>query len=543
MISATERKQAQAIAAHLAAIVTSSSDAIISKTLDGTITSWNESAQRLFGYVAEEMIGQPVLRLIPSDRQNEEVEILKRLRAGERIEHYETLRRRKDGQLIEVSLTISPVKDPDGRIIGASKIVRDISERKQAELRLKESRENLRNLAGQLESLVESRTAALRLSEERLRALAAELNVTEQRERQKLASDLHDYLAQILALIRIKMDLMKQHAMGNELEKLFLEVQNLTSKALTYTRTLVTQLSPPVLHEFGLSLALQWLADQMQERDLNVVIRTDQVPLVPEDQALLMFQSVRELLVNCAKHAQVRQATLVLAHLDGSLHITVSDQGIGFDAEALIGPIKTGGAVTRGFGLFSIRERMRSLGGRFDLKTVPGKGTTATLVLPIKGVPDPAGHQDERPNSSNNKNRIIQCQNGSRLRILVADDHAIVRQGVCGLLSRYEDFEVVGEAANGEEAVELGQRLRPDVFVMDITMPKLDGIEATRRIKQQQPTAVVIGLSVHDLSQVETAMKNAGAAALLNKETAVETLYSTIHAAILLKPRLNEYQQ
>ena len=92
---------------------------------------------------------------------------------------------------------------------------------------------------------------------------------------------------------------------------------------------------------------------------------------------------------------------------------------------------------------------MHSLGGRFDLKTVPGKGTAATLVLPIKSVPDPAGHRDERPNLSNNKNRIIQGQNGSRLRILVADDHAIVRQGVCGLLSRYEDFEVVGEAANG----------------------------------------------------------------------------------------------
>ena len=90
----------------------------------------------------------------------------------------------------------------------------------------------------------------------------------------------------------------------------------------------------------------------------------------------------------------------------------------------------------------------------------------------------------------------------------------------------------------GEEAVELGQHLRPDVFIMDITMPKVHGIEATRRIKQQQPTAVVIGLSVHDLSQVETAMKNAGAAALLNKETAVETLYSTIHASIALKPRV-----
>src|SRR5262245_4072189 len=119
----SENKQPQADSAYLAAIVANSSDAILSKTLEGIITSWNTSAQRLFGYAAEEMVGQSILRLIPPERQGEEAVILKKLRAGERIEHYETVRQRKDGRLIEVSLTISPVKDSEGRIIGASKIV------------------------------------------------------------------------------------------------------------------------------------------------------------------------------------------------------------------------------------------------------------------------------------------------------------------------------------------------------------------------------------------------------------------------------------
>ena len=119
---------------------------------------------------------------------------------------------------------------------------------------------------------------------------------------------------------------------------------------------------------------------------------------------------------------------------------------------------------------------------------------------------------------------------GSMIRVVVVDDHAVVRQGLCGLLARYDDIEVVGEAANGYEAVEIDRHLQPDIFVMDVTMPKLDGIEATRRIKQQHPATVVIGLSVHNSPHVENEMRLAGAAAFLNKETAVDQLYETINA-------------
>ncbi|MCA1576419.1 MAG: PAS domain S-box protein, partial [Acidobacteria bacterium] len=117
----------------LSTIIDSADDAIITKTLEGIITSWNKGAERIFGYTAEEAIGKPVLMLIPEDLPDEEPTILARLRRGERIDHYETVRVRKDGSFVDISLTVSPIRGPDGQIIGASKIARDISERKRAE--------------------------------------------------------------------------------------------------------------------------------------------------------------------------------------------------------------------------------------------------------------------------------------------------------------------------------------------------------------------------------------------------------------------------
>jgi PAS domain S-box-containing protein len=133
LIDVSDRKRADADAQRLAAIVESSDDAIVSKDLDGTITSWNRGAERVFGYLAEDVIGKPITILIPPDRMNEEPEIIGRVRRGERVDHYDTVRRRKDGSLIDISLTVSPIKDTDGRIIGASKIARDITERKRAQ--------------------------------------------------------------------------------------------------------------------------------------------------------------------------------------------------------------------------------------------------------------------------------------------------------------------------------------------------------------------------------------------------------------------------
>jgi PAS domain S-box-containing protein len=138
LFDVTERKHAEAAAMRLAAVVQSSRDAIAAKTLEGIITDWNQSAQRIFGYKPKEIVGKSILTLIPKERQNEEQEILRKVRHGESLEHYETVRRRKDGRLIDVALTISPIKGPKGEIVGVSKIARDISKQKQTERRLTE---------------------------------------------------------------------------------------------------------------------------------------------------------------------------------------------------------------------------------------------------------------------------------------------------------------------------------------------------------------------------------------------------------------------
>jgi PAS domain S-box-containing protein len=133
VVDLTDRHRAHQYEQRLAAIIESSDDAIVSKDLNDTITSWNRGAERLFGYAAEEVIGQPVAILIPSDRPNEEADVLQRIRRGERIDHFETVRRRKDGSLVEISLTVSPIRDTIGRVVGASKIARDITERRRAQ--------------------------------------------------------------------------------------------------------------------------------------------------------------------------------------------------------------------------------------------------------------------------------------------------------------------------------------------------------------------------------------------------------------------------
>jgi PAS domain S-box-containing protein len=157
LVEITDRKQGEQTAHRLASIVESSDDAIVSKDLNGVIVSWNRGAERLFGYVADEVIGKSVAILIPQDRMNEEPGILERIRRGERIEHYETVRRRKDGSLVEISLTVSPLIDSRGKIIGASKIARDITERKRAQaqqaLLLNEMKHRVKNTLATVQAI------------------------------------------------------------------------------------------------------------------------------------------------------------------------------------------------------------------------------------------------------------------------------------------------------------------------------------------------------------------------------------------------------
>lgn len=530
----TEHKQAERSAALLATIVESSDDAIISKDLNGVILSWNNGAERLFGYTAQEAIGQPITMLIPPNRFDEEPGILKRIRHGEFIQHYETVRRRKDGTLIDISLTVSPLVDRQGQIVGASKIARDITERKRTETRLMQ-------LTAELEQRVVERTAELVQSENRLRTLAKELNLAEQRERTRLAGELHDYLSQLLVFCRMTLAQAKKTGLSSRGENFIKETEESLDKALTYCRTLMAELSPPVVQEQGLPAGLLWLCDHMKRQGLAVTVELPEaldLPL-PKDCAVLLFQSVRELLINVAKHGVVKEATMCMTSEDRSLCIIVRDEN-GFDlAAAAAGKASP---LSSKFGLFSIRERMKALGGRFDIQSAPGEGTTATLVLPLSSPSVPSSELRVPPSSIGSRasdseprtqNSRFHQHSTEGIRVLLVDDHTLLRQGLLSIVSAYNHFEIVGEAGDGEDAVELAERLRPDVIVMDIHMPRMDGIEATKRIKANRPEIIIIGLSVNESADMAQRMKAAGVTVYLTKESAADTLCRAIEAEVI----------
>lgn len=427
---------------------------------------------------------------------------------------------------------------------------------------LEQREQTLRQSHTELEQRVVNRTQELVQSHERLRALATELNLSEQRERKRLASELHDHLAQLLVLGQMKLGQSK--ALTQSAEKrdaLIAETDAVLSHAMTYLRTLVADLSPPILYEFGLSPALRWLGEQMQRHELAVTVQIENDELqLPEDQAVLLFQSVRELLMNAVKHAKSGKATVRLEQKSGNLRIEVRDQGAGFEPTAVV-VANTNAGVTSKFGLFSIRERMKVLGGRFELHSAPGQGTTATLTLPLERTEDSglraestrnaishqrsdikSGSEDAAPECISHRPAAISSESEVALpiaaypsrpiRVVLVDDHAMMRQGLRSVLESYSDVEVVGEALNGEEAVAAAEALQPSHVVMDINMPKMSGIEATARIKSRYPDIIVIGLSVDASRAIEEAMEQAGAAMLVNKGAAVAELYLAIQTTL-----------
>ncbi len=262
----------------------------------------------------------------------------------------------------------------------------DITARKEAEEALRQREEQLKQFNVELERKVTERTAKLLESEDRLRALATELNLAEQRERKRLAIELHDHLQQMLVLGKIKLGQGKRLAAPiPACVTLMKETDEVLSDALAYTRTLVADLSPTVLRDHGLAVGLLWLAEYMQKHGTAVTVRvSDHEVTLPDDQKILLFQSVRELLINASKHAGTAQAAVSIEQRDGELRIDVCDEGVGFDLTAAAVAGTSNDGISSKFGLFSIQERMRALGGSFNIHSAPGQGTTATLMLPLR---------------------------------------------------------------------------------------------------------------------------------------------------------------
>jgi len=479
------------------------------------------------GYPAAALMGMTPHDLThPDDRSIDDQQVERLLRGDIDEYHCEKRYLRQDGDVRWVRVSARLIRNTQGGPVRTIAVVEDITERKEAEAAL------LR-LTLNIEQRVAERTKALTESQRRLRALTSELNLTEQRERRRLAGELHDYLAQLLVVGRMKIGQALQRIGQGESREQLVEADQALDESLTYTRSLVAQLAPPVLQQFGLSAALSWLGEEFRRHGLTVTVQAPpEAPPLSADQAGLLFQSARELLMNVVKHAKTDEAFVALDCNGRHLVLTVRDRGAGFD-QVLEQEAKDK------LGLFSVRERMHALGGSFTLDSSPGAGTLATFTLPLSPA-TPAASAAERLDGASRdglaSDRDPQPEadgdagRSRPIRVLLVDDHTLVREGLRSLLNDYPDIEVVGEAGNGEEAVELSKHLLPRVIVMDVNMPKMDGIEATRIIAQNLPS-VIIGLSVNASPRVRDSMSEAGAYALLTKESVAESLYRTIKRA------------
>ena len=350
----SEQKQADQARFRLAAIVESSEDAIVSKDLNGIITSWNAAAQRIFGFTPEEAIGRSITIIIPTELRGEEKQILKRLRAGERVDHFETIRQTKHGSKLHVSLTISPVRDAQGRIIGASKIARDISEQKKMEQVLREA-----ELSGRL----------LQLQDE---------------ERRRVARDLHDGVGQLLAALS-----MSAAIVAREKEKLTADAARcvegnsaLIDQAISEIRTVSHLLHPPLLDEIGLESALTEYVRGFGERSSihTTLDLPEKLGRLPRDYEICVFRIVQECLTNIHRHSQSATAKVRLSRTPQEIQLEVADQGRGIGPEI---QEKFFAGKSTGVGLRGMRERVRQVGGSLKIES-NGSGTSIQVMLPIR---------------------------------------------------------------------------------------------------------------------------------------------------------------
>ena len=449
--------------------------------------------------------------------------------AGEVVQATEDRFERMDGSVRWLRWEVRPWHTGEGAVGGIILFTEDITERKRAD-------EALREAHDELEQRVQERTAelsraiqTLETQSAQLRSLASELTLAEQRERQRLATVLHDEHQQLLVGVKLRVSPLER-AEDPRVREASREITALLEEAIEHARSLTRDLSPPILTAGGLLPALDWLAHWMEEKHhLKVDLRLDETAVPDaEDLTILLFQSVRELLFNVVKHAKVATARVEMARRDGQVEILVTDTGVGFDPAFL----RVEGGVVGGFGLFSIRQRMELLGGRLEIESTPGQGSRFTLRAPLQParvvvLPVPA--QVDTPMSAGVAAGAASARvRTGKIRILVVDDHKVVRQGLAKLLKAEPDMEVVGEAADGQMAVALTRQLLPDVVTMDISMPRMNGIEATRVIHAELPNVRVIGLSMFEETQQAVAMRNAGAVYYLTKSDASDVLVAAI---------------
>ena len=335
-----DRNQIEGRLRELAAIVENSDDAIISATLDGVIVSWNEAAERIYGYTAQEAIGRSASMLIPQGRANELLEILERIRRGEWTKNLETTRCRKDGELISVLLTVSPISHLMGRDTGALVITRDITLRRRLE--------------------------------EKLLEIGAD-------ERRRLGHDLHDGLGQFLLGIALKAKMLEQALIKGKSTEAWRasEVVSLVNTAITQARNLAHGLDPIHVEANGLVAALRNLAAQTRELfqvECAFACKLEHLD-VDTQTGIAFYRIAQEAIHNAIRHGLARQINLELAVNDAQLCLKIFDDGKGFPPDS---------KSYSGMGLHIMQFRANSIGGHLTIESQPNKGARIQCTVPSK---------------------------------------------------------------------------------------------------------------------------------------------------------------
>jgi PAS domain S-box-containing protein len=449
------QRQAEELRAHLAAIIESTDDAVITKTLEGIITSWNRSAERTFGYTAAEIIGQSITLLIPPDHVNEEPAIIERLRRDERIEHYETVRVTKHGALLNISLSVSPLKDSQGRIIGASKIARDITRQKRSEELLREADRRKDEFIATLAHELRNPLAPIRQ--------AAMISVA------PTASD---------AQKRWSHDVINRqvHHMSLLLDDL-LDVSRVTRGTLELRLEMI-DLAAVV--DAALETARPIL-DSKRHR-LTMELPAHRVSFAADP--LRLAQVLSNLLTNAAKYTDHEgQISLRASESAELVTITVSDTGIGIPPEAIsrifdmFSQIKSSQDRSEGglgIGLALTKGLVQMHGGVIEARSDgAGRGSAFTVRLPRRTL-----------SGSKHKQPIVGAVEmaSSRRRVLIADDNRDAADSLAALLEM--QGHEVSIVHNGAEALARFSTLMPEVVLLDIGMPELDGYEVAQQVRE-----------------------------------------------------------
>ncbi len=494
----TERYEADRTRNWLAAIVESSDDAIASKTLDGIVTTWNKGAQGLFGYSAEEIIGKPITTIIPPELHEQERQILARLRAGDRIDHFDTVRVRKDGSVIEISLTVSPIRDGSGNIVGASKVARDITQRKrlERELQLIDRRKDefLATLAHELRNpLAPIRTATDIIGRTALTPSARTACDIVQRQ-----------VAQISRLVDELIDVARINTGRINLVREPLNVPEVLAMAIESCQ--------PELESKGHAL-------RMSVPDAPVVVLGDRVRLA---------QVFTNILGNAIKYTSSPGSIEIDVRAEHNRAvISIKDDGIGIDPARLGDVFELFCQLDRsyddrasglGIGLALARRLVHMHDGEIAAQSRgAGTGSQFVVQLPLLAA-DSIRSREERPPPPY----------APRLRVLIADDNQDAATSLAMLLDMLgHETRVVFD---GESAVKTALEYRPQVLLIDIGMPKLNGYEVARRLGVEPCMAESLLIALTGWGQDSDRQRalDAGFQRHLVKPVSLETLMSTL---------------